>query len=379
MSVITNQQRFHINKYNTNKSLIGPHRYNVLSVPIPGGMTLRNCEVALSELNLYNSIFNISAALGNNKITVMYASTTLTGGKSFVNGYVFTIPDGLYQISDLNDWLQTALIAAGLYSTISGVVTTFISFAYNPIYLKVQLTTSPLTGGTPGTPLASGPGFTTWGFTFGTFLSGGAPMVLFSDSTGLSITTGPSIALGEQSSLLSTVVGSNPLIPIPSTTYDGSLYTFNTTTTTNTLPFIPQDTSYNTVLVTCNLVASSVLPQYNNVIYDFAPSIAASGRQLSFAPFEDFLDCVDGFYNVLTITFVDENESPVPIEDPTMSVTVLVRPKQLANLKTDVDLGNVKSLGSDFVPPPNEDDVNIVPSTRLQPKRPRFDRTQLIR
>lgn len=385
MSIITSQQVVHINKFNTNKTLIGPHRYNVLSVPIPGGMILRDCEVALGDLNVYNSILNITAALGNNQITVAYLSQSTTSHLSIINYFNFTIPDGLYQVSDLNTWLQATLILNGLYSTVSSVVTTFISLAYNPVYLRVQVTASPTTGGTAatvtGTPnqvnCASGSAPNT----FTSILSGSCPILYFGKFFANNLLTGNYLGTITE---LCTVVGANtgaggvnasgfyPNVttgPVSST----NVFTTSTTTTILTLPFIPQDTPYNTVLVACNLVASTLMPQYNNIIFDFAPATSAAGTQLTYSPFPDFFDCRDGFYNELRVTFVDENEAPVPIEDPTMSVTLLIRPKPISDTPTETDLGNVKNLGQEFVAPPNQDDVNLV--TRLQPKRPRFTRS----
>jgi hypothetical protein len=368
MSIIKSQQVVHINKFNTNQTLIGPHRYNVLSVPIPGSMILRDCEVALSELNLYNSIFNVTAALGNNQITIVYPVGVPS--TAYAYGYNFTIPDGLYQIDDLNDWLQTTLIANGLYSTISSVVTTFIRFAYNPIYLHVQVTTSPRTGGTPGSPTTP-----SWVVGSGTldssnYLSGQVIGIYFGliTNTQFAVYFGLGTAMGTMTDLC-TLLGASTTGVYPNIK-SGAV---PTVTTIVALPNIPQDTPYNTVLVACNLVASTLMPQYNNIIYDFAPATSAAGTQLTYAPYPDFFDCVDGNYNEIRVAFVDENEAPVPIEDPTMSVTLLIRPKPISDSPTETDLGNNKSLAQELTPLPNQDNVNLV--TRLQPKRPRFGRS----
>lgn len=329
-------------------------------------MTCRDCEVALSSLNVYNSIYNVTSTLNNNKISLYYQNGNPATGFA---AYTFTIPDGLYQISDLNDWLQATLIANGLYSTISSVKTTFIKFVYSGISLHVVVTADPMTGGTPATP--STPTWSNGTYT-GFLASGVIPLVTFGQvnySGG-----GPVNSPNHRD--LAILVGADPgiegvFVPLYPSQNTGLL--IPTTTTSAQLPFIPQDTPYNTVGVTCNLVASSLLPQYNNVIYDFAPATSAAGTQLTYSPFPDFFDCVDGFYNVITVTFVDENESLVPIEDPTMSVTLLIRPKQIADAPTEADLGNTKSLGQQFLPAPNEDDVNLV--RQLPVKRPRFGRS----
>lgn len=379
MATITKQESIHINKFNTNQSLISPGNYNVLSVNVPGGMNLRNCEIALSELNVYNSIYNISAALGNNQFTIVYYNTTTTAA-----GYVFTIPDGLYGITDLNAWLQTTLIANGLYLTISSVPTTFISITYNPVILKVQVTADPITGGTPPS-LTAAPTF--GAFTGAVYVaSGRVPAVFFGGCTDIA----PRPASGTQPvNVVNPTFGLAPIVGaltsgitstllIPAIAVLTNAWVWPAFTTVRTLPNLPQDTPYNTVLLTCNLVNSTLMPQYNRVIYDYAPSLVAAGTQLSFAPYPDFFDCQDGFYNNITITFVDENEAPVPINDPTMSVTLLLRPKQISEQPEETDLGSRKRLGAELIAPPDEDNVRIeqTPSVFGRPfKRTRFGRS----
>lgn len=353
---VRKQESIHINKFNTNQSLIGPGHYNTLSVPIPNGLNLRDCEVALSELNVYNSIYNVSSALSNNKITVIYLLNPTN-----INGFVFTVPDGLYQIADLNTWLQGQLIAAGLYSTVSSVQTTFISFAYNPISLKVQVTGANFldTGATVTATAAFGPAFGGGIFNFS-----GTPSLFFGSATGITppptTLNTPVTPTGVTNAGLDTLLGqaNNTFTPTTLTNIAGNTY-IPLTAGTTPLSFIPQDTPYNTVLVTCNLVNSTLMPQYNRVIYDYAPGTVAAGTQLSFSPYPDFFDCQDGYYNNITVTFVDENESLVPINDPTMSVTLLIRPKKIADAPQEIDLGSNRRLGAELIAPPNLDDVRL--------------------
>lgn len=376
MTTITKQESIHINKFNTNKSLISPGNYNVLSVNVPGGINIRDCEIALSELNVYNAIFNISTALGNNHITIAYVTVSSTSHNSILLLYDLTIPDGLYQISELNDWFQSALIANGLFSVIDDVNTTFISFAYNPVHLCVEVTSAPLTGGAWTSAVAAtnvqncASGSAPVGNT--PTLSGQCPAIYFGQYLNNNLTTG---VIGGTINGLSELVGASTTSFYPSLSCGpvSALNVYTTPTETNTvdLPFSTQDTPYNTVLVTCNLVNSTLMPQYNRVIYDYAPAVQSAGTQLSYSPFPDFFDCQDGFYNTITVNFVDENEAPVPIRDPTMSVTLLLRPKQIGDAPTESDLGSRKMLGQQLVPPPNMDDVRIEQPLSFQ-KRRRF-------
>jgi hypothetical protein len=71
---------------------------------------LMNKEVALTSCNIYNSFFNISAELGNNKITLTFPNM-ISGG----NDFTFTFPDGFYSASDMNYYLQSQMILNALY------------------------------------------------------------------------------------------------------------------------------------------------------------------------------------------------------------------------------------------------------------------------
>ena len=117
---------------------------------------LNEFEVAVGQAFLYYSWYNINAApLNNNKFTL----TIPTSGSSTVNAIV--IPDGAYQIDDLNNYLQYWFIQNGYYLTnnTTGLNTYYASFSISPTSYAVQFNTTPLPTSLPA-------GYTSGGMTF---------------------------------------------------------------------------------------------------------------------------------------------------------------------------------------------------------------------
>ena len=57
----------------------------------PQSVVFKNQEIALSSLTMFNSVYNISSALNNNKFQYVWNSTL----------YTLTLPDGIYEVFDI--------------------------------------------------------------------------------------------------------------------------------------------------------------------------------------------------------------------------------------------------------------------------------------
>jgi hypothetical protein len=91
---------------------------------------IKRHEIALINANLWYSWDNISALLGNNTLR-------------YYNGSVWrsvTIPDGIYQLTDINNYLESVMMANNDYN--SAANTYYISLTPNYNTLKCQLTIS---------------------------------------------------------------------------------------------------------------------------------------------------------------------------------------------------------------------------------------------
>ena len=77
----------------------------------PTTVNFKDDFVAVSSVSLYYSWYNISEALGNNRFSYNWADS----GTNNYQTYNVVIPDGLYEIADINAFLQSVFIANGHY------------------------------------------------------------------------------------------------------------------------------------------------------------------------------------------------------------------------------------------------------------------------
>lgn len=128
---------------------------NQFKLDFPSTVNLNEYECGLASGYLYFSWYSISASLNNNKfqLTVPTSTTPAT--------YTITIPDGSYNISDLNNYLQFWFIQNGIYITsdADGTNTFYASFQLSPTSYSVQFITTPLPTSLPAD-------FTSGGMTF---------------------------------------------------------------------------------------------------------------------------------------------------------------------------------------------------------------------
>ena len=129
---------------------------NTYKVQLSSTLDLNDFGVSVGQAFIYYSWYNINQNPLNNNSFVL---TIPTSGASTVNTIV--IPDGAYNISDLNNYLQYWLIANGYYITnnTTGLNTYYASFSISPTSYAVQFNTTPMPTSLPS-------GYTSGGMTF---------------------------------------------------------------------------------------------------------------------------------------------------------------------------------------------------------------------
>ena len=96
-------------------------------------------KIGLANLSISNSTYNVSAARGNNKITVYFYTISntvvqLPKGNMIAQvnntpvAYNFYFPDGYYTVSQLNTYLQLQMFNQGLYLTANSGATVIYFF-----------------------------------------------------------------------------------------------------------------------------------------------------------------------------------------------------------------------------------------------------------
>ena len=120
-------------------------------------------QLALSSVSMYNSVFNITAALGNNTFKYTWVDATVK---------TVTIVDGFYDVDALNDYLHQIMLNNGHYliENSTGNFVWFLTIQINVTIYAIQIQAYPMesttyvigtTGGTYKLPTFTG-SMTAW-------------------------------------------------------------------------------------------------------------------------------------------------------------------------------------------------------------------------
>lgn len=276
------------------KNVVAGSNNTTFEYAFPGGgiQLQKHTKIALASITMYNSTPNISAALGNNT----YSYKWLGGATEFP----VVMPDGFYEISDLNNFLHQTMLNNGHYLTevSTGDAVWFLTMSVNTSTYKIDLLSYPMIDTDYPVPSsytqpAAVPGIPVWSV--------------------------PSVS-------------ANPQFVIPATNFQYILgfapgtypsTSNNTAITTSSSTIAPQVNPLSSYLVKCNLVNNPYgIP--NSLIYSFPPA-GAFGTQFVVAPNEySFIDCQDGFYNTMRIEITDQNDRPTVILDSNINILMVI-------------------------------------------------------
>lgn len=293
---------------------------NTLVYKFPNSVTFSNSEVAISQITMYYSWFNITSALLNNSFTFNWINANNTNNYT---SYTITIPDGLYEIASLNAFLQFVFInAPSLSSSIispvpaapfyyvnsSGDNVYYAEFVVNPTAYAIQLNTynTPVFGALPA-------GWTNPG---GTYL----PTQSFNPV----ITTPASFnaIIGFSSSFSSDQNQNNGgANPGTATAYKiGSTYSYLSTTTPQVQP--------NPALLVSISGIDNAYASPSSIIYSLAPAVAIGELIVEKPPEFNFNTLLKGTYNELRLQFLGADLRPVTIRDPNMTILLVIKDKK---------------------------------------------------
>lgn len=264
-----------------------------------GSVTFKDDQIAIAQISIYYSWFNISsqttgAQYNNNVFQYIWYDA---GGAAT---YTVTLPDGFYEISDINAYLQYVFVTNGHYLVDgAGDFVYYMELKVNQTYYGVQLNSYPIPTGLPA-------GWTNpAGMTFPAVASTPQLIVLstnnFADVIGFTAGTYPTVTQATNYSVLSS--------------------------------YTPQVTPINSIILTCSLLNNKYsLP--STLLFTFAPRNATFGELVDITiPQYTFTDIQDGDYNSLTIEFLDQNLRKVFIRDSNLVVTMVIASKQTFVLK----------------------------------------------
>jgi len=295
-------------------NLLDNGKNNTLVYRFPRSVQFKDAQIAVSQVSMYYSWYNISAALGNNTFSYVWPGY---GVRKYV-----TIPDGLYEISDINSYLQSQMIANNHYLVnASGNFVYYISIEVNQSRYAVQINTFKV----PTSAEASAASLTDP--SGGSFVFQGANLAYnpvveipagfnkiigFDEDFETDPNEGGSFSVPGNQTYISKS-SSNTLSYI-SHSYSGSTYTAGT----------PDVQPNSSVLINIDKVVNEYA-QPTGILYSVVPNVAI-GSLINERPAEySFAKLTDGIYNELRVQFLGTDLQEISIQDPEITLLLVIK------------------------------------------------------
>ena len=273
-------------------NLVADGKNSTLVYKFPTSVEFKDEQLAIAQLQLYYSWENINASPLNNN-SFQYQFPTAAGGYTT---HTITIPNGLYEISDINYYLQSQMINNNHYLVnSSGQNVYYLELKVSPTdyAIAANMYSVPTSLPTDFTNPASMP-----------FSAGGQTTKLIVLST----------------NKFSETIGFN------AGTYPASTQTTDQTQKSSdfTPRNIPSVQPNRNIIVTCTGINNPYAnPQTK--IFSIAPNVAIGGY-IDYSP-PEFLynDLANGFFNELRIQLLDKEGVPLTILDPDITILLTIR------------------------------------------------------
>jgi len=297
--------------FNSN-NLIQDGNNNKLVYRFPNSVQFQNCHIAVSSVSMYYSWFNISAALNNNKF---YYTWYNAAGIISVNGnpyFTITVPDGLYEIVQLNNLLQFSMINNGTYliDTATGQNVYYAEFILNPTRYAVQINTFNF-------PTALPDGYSVpsnWATYAGSF-----PAQSFNPSITLPYAINNIFGYVANFSTDSNV--NNAYVPPAASQYVSKNGAGTISYLSTQAPNVQPNSSIYISISNIN----NTLAQPSSILYAVVPTVLPGEIITERPPQYAWAKLIDGTYNEIRMTFLGSDLQPIKINDPSMTIMLVVR------------------------------------------------------
>lgn len=291
-------------------NLIPDGQNNKLVYNFPNSVNLKDKYIAVSSVSMYYSWFNITSAFSNNTFSYTWTAGTTT------TTYTITIPDGLYQIVDINAYIQFVCIKNATYWTISGVNYYPFEMLINAPRYAVQINTYLIPTSLPsGATIPTGfPGWPT--------------------TTQNSVITIPSnfnVVIGFTAGFTTNANIGNPSGSPVETNYVSKNQSTGTISYISTIS--PQLQQNNNVLFSISNI-NNPYAQPSSIIYSLNPNVAVGEQIIDRPPNFMWNKLIDGTYNQLRLTLLGTNLQPLLINDPNMTILLTIRDKDETAIST---------------------------------------------
>ena len=270
---------------------------NKLVYNFPNSVKFDKTYLSVASVSMYYAWFNITSAYGNNTFTFSWTSTLTSPN---LTTYTLTLPDGLYEVATINQYLQFICIQNGLYLiSPSGQNVYFAEFVINESQYKVQINTFYVPTSLPA------------GYTQPTNFAGYPPTNTLSPT--ITISTGLGAILGFTTTASQTI---------------GGLSTLTTTLALTSAVVALSPTSPNLQPNSSVLISSSMIDNPytspTSIIYSITPSVAVGEIIAEKPPSFMWNKLIDGVYNQLRITLLGTDLAPLKIQDGAITIILAI-------------------------------------------------------
>ena len=283
---------------------------NTLIYNFPNSIVLKEKYIAVSQIIMYYSWFNITSIYQNN----LYTYTWTVGGVTTT--YNVNIPNGVYDIKDINAYMQWVMINNGHYLiNASGDNVYYAEIIVNANRYAIQLNTFLV-------PTALPVGFTQPANFAGYPTTTQNPVVSFPANFNSIVGYNPvaNVYFSSNANVGNAYVAPSPNANNYFVAKDGA---GTLSYLSNTYPNVQPNSSIYLSISNINNPYS----QPSSILYAITPSVAIGEQVIETPPNFMWNRMIDGTYNQLRVQFLGIDKSPLPIGDPNMTIMLTIRDK----------------------------------------------------
>lgn len=271
-----------ITKNNLVAGSTNTYRYDFSS-----NVDMSDIDIGLGSASIWFSWRNITNLKSNNKFSIIHPATGSTNVTLNL-----TIPDGGYNISDINNYLRYFLVSNGYYiqNNSTGEQVVYAKLQVNPSTYTVEFISYPL-------PVSLAPGFTA------------GPSITFPSTT-----RAPQLVVNQS--------GFGDVIGFALSTFPSTQQTILTTSSSTKVPVVSDVT--NVVLTLDSAMNpfapnSKVIHSISPAGYSYASLIKSEPNEISWVPQQS------GWRQSITIQLVNQNLQPLDQYDTDLTIKLLLR------------------------------------------------------
>lgn len=323
-------------------NLVQDGNNNTFIYKFPSSVAFPNHEVCIQSVSIFYSWSNISPSLGNNTFTFYYpvnSAGAVSTGAAQLNTYTITIPQGQYEIRDINSLVQYYCIQNGLFLINSnGQNVYFLELLVNATRYCIQANTFPVLTSAGWTWNAVtgiwtgnvGTAYANWTTPVGSASSGttsfkGFPSAVtqynpcFYFPANFSSIVG--FAAGTYTLGSSTTYPNGQVLVTPPTIASVDSAGLNRSYISSIAPQVQPNSSIYFSMSNIN----NIYAVPNSIIFSLNPAVAFGLQIVEYPPQFAWNSLLPGTYNQLRLQILGLDFAPLQISDPNMTIILQIR------------------------------------------------------